>query len=199
MFNFNFMKHFFIVIFFFLISRSVFAETFFSLKEVSNIFMQPSVDSPIIYPIEQGKELILKKNQDDWANVLDEKTGLVGWIQKDFISKKKPKNVVKTNNYETSFKIFEERVMEMSKSIKDAISIDTFLKVEHLGGAAAAITADNNWFNGRRHANQAFQVYDLWKNQNQSPSFLSFRNESGVEQFIILSGPHRPRYLKSSK
>ena len=28
--------------------------------------------------------------------------------------------------------------MEMSKSIKDAISIDTFLKVEHLGGAAAA-------------------------------------------------------------
>jgi len=199
MFNFNFMKHFFIVIFFFLISRSVFAETFFSLKEVSNIFMQPSVDSPIIYPIEQGKELILKKNQDDWANVLDETTGLVGWIQKDFISKNKPKNVVKTNNYETSFKIFEERVMEMSKSIKDAISIDTFLKVEHLGGAAAAITADNNWFNGRRHANQAFQVYDLWKNQNQSPSFLSFRNESGVEQFIILSGPHRPRYLKSSK
>ena len=89
--------------------------------------------------------------------------------------------------------------MEMSKSIKDAISIDTFLKVEHLGGAAEAITADNNWFNGRRHANQAFQVYDLWKNQNQSPSFLSFRNESGVEQFIILSGPHRPRYLKSSK
>ena len=60
MFNFNFMKHF-IVIFFFLISRSVFAEAFFSLKEVSNIYMQPSVDSPIIYPIEQGKELILKK------------------------------------------------------------------------------------------------------------------------------------------
>ena len=54
---------------------------------------------------------------------------------------------------------------------------------------SAIITADNNWFNGRRHASQAFQVYDLWKNQNQSPSFLSFRNESGVEQFIILSGP----------
>ena len=52
------------------------------------MYMQPSSDSPIIYPIEQGKELILKKNQEDWANVLDEKTGLVGWIQKDFISKK---------------------------------------------------------------------------------------------------------------
>ena len=57
--------------------------------------MQPSVDSPIIYPIEQGKELILKKNQDDWANVLDEKTGLVGWIQKDFISKKETKKCCK--------------------------------------------------------------------------------------------------------
>ena len=161
--------------------------------------MQPSVDSPIIYPIEQGKELILKKKQDNWANVLDEKTGLVGWIQNELISKNKPQTVAKNNNYENSFKIFEGRVLEMSKSIKEAISIETFLKVEHLGGAAAAIIADNEWFKGRRHANQAFQVYDMWKNQNQSPSFLSFRNESGEEQFIILSGPHRPRYLKSSK
>ena len=51
--------------------------------------------------------------------------------------------------------------------------------------AAAAVIADNEWFKGKRHANQAFQVYDLWKNQNQSPSFLSFRNESNKEQFII--------------
>jgi hypothetical protein len=86
----------------------------------------------------------------------------------------------------------------MSKSIKEAISIDTFLEVKHLGGAAAVIIADNDWFKGRRHANQAFQVYDLWRNQNQSPSFLSFKNEDDQEQFIILSGPHRPRYLKSS-
>ena len=54
--------------------------------------MQPSVESPIIYPIELGKKLILKKNQDEWANVLDEKTGLVGWIQKEVIVKGKTKN-----------------------------------------------------------------------------------------------------------
>ena len=71
--------------------------------------MQPSADSPIIYPIEQGKKLILKKDQNDWANVLDEKTGLVGWIQKDFISKDKPENIIKTNNYENSFKIFRRK------------------------------------------------------------------------------------------
>ena len=64
----------------------------------------------------------------------------------------------------------------MSKSIKEAISVETFLDVEHLGGAAAIVIADDSWFQGRRHANQAFQVYELWKNENQSPSFLSFQN-----------------------
>ena len=63
-------------------------ERFFLIKEFANIHMQPSIESPVIYPIEQGKELVLKKDKDNWANVLDEKTGLVGWIQKDLISKK---------------------------------------------------------------------------------------------------------------
>ena len=89
--------------------------------------------------------------------------------------------------------------MAMSKSIKEAISVDTFLDVRHLGGAAAVVVADDDWFKGRRHANQAFQVYALWRNQNGSPSFLSFRNSKKEEKFIVLSGPHRPRYLKSEK
>ena len=70
----------------------------------------------------------------------------------------------------------------MSKSIKEAI--ETFLGVEHLGGGTAASFLDDDWFKGRRHANQAFQVYDLWKNQNQSPSFLSF--ETKVEKSSLL-------------
>ena len=143
--------------------------------------------------------MIVKQSKGDWVNVLDQKTGLMGWIQKDFTSSEKPTGVSKKKDYKSSFKIFRGKVLEMSKSIKEAISIDTFLDVRHLGGAAAVIIADNDWFKGRRHANQAFQVYDLWRNQNQSPSFLSFKNEDDQEQFIILSGPHRPRYLKSSK
>ena len=87
----------------------------------------------------------------------------------------------------------------MGWKLKKVTTTCRLLDVKHLGGAAAAVIADDEWFKGRRHANQAFQVYDLWKNQNQSPSFLSFRNENDEEQFIILSGPHRPRYLKSSK
>jgi len=99
MFKFKNMKHLFLYTIIILLSKSVYAEAFFSVRDVSNIYMQPSVDSPIIYPIEQGKKLILKKKQDEWANVLDEKTGLVGWIQKELISKKKQKNSPKANNY----------------------------------------------------------------------------------------------------
>ena len=173
-------------------------EKVFSVKELTNMFIQPSENSPIIYPIEIGKEFVLEGEKDEWLNVLDEKTGLVGWIRKDQLSSKKPSETVKSKDYDQSFKIFKQRVLAMSASIKDAISVETFLDVKHLGGAAAAVIADDEWFKGKRHANQAFQVYDLWKNQNQSPSFLSFRNESNKEQFIILSGPHRPRYLKSN-
>ena len=188
-----------LLIFFLLCFTNVFAEQkIYSSKQLSNIHIQPTMDSPVIYPIEMGKELILKDEKNDWLNVLDEKTGLVGWIQKELISENKPKNIKTAKNYTESFKTFKGKVMEMSASIKEAISIETFIEVKHLGGAAAAIIADDNWFKGRRHANQAFQVYDLWKNQNQSPSFLSFRNEKNEEQFIILSGPHRPRYLKSN-
>ena len=174
------------------------SEKVFSAKELTNMYIQPSENSPIIYPIEVGKEFVLKGEEGEWSNVLDEKTGLVGWIRKDQVTTNKPPTTSKGKDYRQSFEIFKKRVLEMSASIKDAISVDTFLDVKHLGGAAAAVIADDEWFKGKRHANQAFQVYDLWKNQNQSPSFLSFRNESNKEQFIILSGPHRPRYLKSN-
>ena len=184
-----------IILFFNSLSAS---EKVFSVKELTNMYIQPSENSPIIYPIEIGKEFVLKGEEEEWSNVLDEITGLVGWIRKDQLSFNKPTGTFNGKDYNQSFKIFKQRVLEMSASIKDAISVDTFLDVKHLGGAAAAIIADDEWFKGKRHANQAFQVYDLWKNQNQSPSFLSFRNESNKEQFIILSGPHRPRYLKSN-
>ena len=184
-----------IILFFNSLSAS---EKVFSVKELTNMYIQPSENSPIIYPIEIGKEFVLSGEKGDWSNVLDEITGLVGWVRKDQLSSNKPIGNFNSKDYNQSFKIFKQRVLEMSASIKDAISIDTFLDVKHLGGAAAAVIADDEWFKGKRHANQAFQVYDLWKNQNQSPSFLSFRNESNKEQFIILSGPHRPRYLKSN-
>ena len=174
-------------------------EKVYASKSISNFYMNPNLESPVIYPIDIGKEMILLKKEKNWINLLDKKTGLVGWSVGENFSTKKPNENIVSKNYEQSFKIFRERVLEMSKSIKEAISIDTFIDVKHLGGAAAIVVADDNWFNGRRHANQAFQVYEMWKNQNQSPSFLSFKNSNDEEKFIILSGPHRPRYLKSSK
>ena len=174
-------------------------ESVFASKTVSNFYMSPNLESPVIYPIDIGKEMILIEVKDNWMNLMDELTGLVGWSLGENFSSEKPNKESAVKNYKKSFEIFKERVLAMSQSIKEAISVETFLDVEHLGGAAAVIIASDDWFEGRRHANQAFQVYELWKNQNQSPSFLSFRNTSKEEKFIILSGPHRPRYLKSSK
>ena len=193
------MKSFFLIILM-LISFSANADdTIFSNKTLSNFFMNPKEDAPIIYPVELGKKMNLKGSNDLWYNVLDERTGLVGWVLKENYSKEKPQKKSEKQNYKQSFKIFKERVLEMSDSNKEAISIETFTDVKHLGGAAAVVVADDQWFNGRRHSNQAFQVYEIWKGLNQSPSFLSFRNSKDEEQFIVLSGPHRPRYLKSNK
>ena len=174
-------------------------EKVFAVKTISNFHMNPELESPVIYPVDLGNEMILLSKKDDWLNLLDKRTGLVGWSLNENFSTEKPKKISQIKDYDKSFEIFKNRVMSMSESIKEAISIETFLDVKHLGGAAAVVIANDAWFNGRRHANQAFQVYELWKNQNQSPSFLSFKNTSNEEKFIILSGPHRPRYLKSSE
>ena len=92
---------------------------------------------------------MLKEEKDEWLNVLDEITGLVGWIRKDQLSFNKPSATLKGKDYNQSFKIFKQRVLEMSASIKDAISVETFLDVKHLGGAAAAVIADDEWFKGK--------------------------------------------------
>jgi len=174
-------------------------EEVFSIKEFSNLYMEPNLESPTVYPVELGKQMVLKKTEGLWYNVVDEKTGLIGWVLKEDFSSEKPKKKIPEKNYEESFKIFKKNVLQMSASIKEAILVETFTDVKHLGGAAAVVIADDAWFMGRRHANQAFQVYELWRGQNKSPSFLSFRNSKNEEKFIILSGPNRPRYLKSVK
>ena len=192
-------KIFVIILSLFIYNQSLSEDKVFSVKTATNLYMKPDIDAPVIYPLEHSQELLAKKKVGDWINVLDEKTGLVGWVLTTDFSMNMPKKKKFTKDYESSFNNFRSRVLEMSKSIKEAISVESFLDVEHLGGAAAIVIADDSWFQGRRHANQAFQVYELWKNENQSPSFLSFQNTKKEEQFIVLSGPHRPRYLKSNK
>lgn len=194
------MMKIFIILFTLIVYTQTFSEEkVFSVKTATNLYMKPDTSSPVIYPVDHAKELIKNKKQGNWINVLDQQTGLVGWVLEEDFSKSQPEKKIKSKNYEKTFSNFKSRVLEMSKSIKEAIAVETFLDVKHLGGAAAFVIADDSWFQGRRHANQAFQVYELWRNENQSPSFLSFRNTKNEEQFIVLSGPHRPRYLKSNK
>ena len=70
------------------------------------MFIQPSENSPIIYPIEMGKEFLLKAEDGEWSNVLDEKTGLVGWVRKDQLSPNKPEGTFKGKDYDQSFNAF---------------------------------------------------------------------------------------------
>ena len=95
--------------------------------------MKPDIDAPVIYPLEHSQELLAKKKVGDCINVLDEKTGLVGWVLTTDFSMNMPKKKKFTKDYESSFNNFRSRVLEMSKSIKEAISVETFLDVEHLG------------------------------------------------------------------
>ena len=68
--------------------------------------------------------------------------------------------------------------MYKRQAIESAINVKTFKEVKHMGGAAAYVIAEDNWFNGKRFQQQAFQVYEIWKGINQSPSFLSFRDSN---------------------
>ena len=180
-------------------SISLTNEFVFNLKQISTFVMEPDNKSPIIYPLEIGHKMKLKKESGGWYNVLDEITGIEGWVLKSDFGTEKPKDIILKKNYEDSFSIFRERVLEMSSSIKEAIGVETFLEIQHLGGVSASIIASDEWFSGRRHQGQSFQVYEMWKSQNQTPSFLSFKNKNNEEQFIVMSGPHRPRLLRANK
>ncbi len=193
------MKQFFfnLTILFFVSGIVSSQDKIYSNKPVTSFFIQPDVNSPMIYPIESGYELSLLNEEGEWSNVIDLKTGLKGWVLKGHFTKNKPEKIVSERDHSSSFKIFKEKILEMSASIEEAIGAKTFIDVKHLGGVAATIFADDDWFKARRHQNQAFQVYEIWKTQNQSPSFLSFKDSDNKERFIILSGPHRPRLLKA--
>lgn len=191
------MKLFLLLILFFIPLNPITSEQIFNGVNITNFYIGPSSESSIIYPLELGHEMSVKKTEDEWIQVLDEQTGLVGWVlKKDFLTER-PDEKLNKKDYSAIFMEFKERVLEMSKAIEDAIRIKTFNKVVHLGGAAAYVEANDEWFMGKRHHQQAFQVYEIWKGVNQSPSFLSFRDSKNKERFIVLSGPHRPRILKS--
>ena len=194
------MKFFLIVFFKFFILYSITNanEMIFNQKKIGQFFMNPETNSPMIYPLELGHKMKIIELKNGWYNVTDEKTGLNGWVKEEDFGVTKPLDSAANSDYEKSFKIFSERLEEMSKSIEEAIGLKTFIETQHMGGVAAVVVASEDWFLGRRHKNQAFQVYEIWRGLNQTPSFLSFRDESGNEKFIVLSGPHRPRYLKSN-
>ena len=67
-------------------------EKIFAIKPNSNFYMNPNLESPVIYPIFQGKEMVLIKEQSEWLNIMDKQTGLVGWsLGENFVFSKPEK------------------------------------------------------------------------------------------------------------
>ena len=72
------MMKIFIILFTLIVYTQTFSEEkVFSVKTATNLYMNPDVTSPVIYPVDHAKELIKNKKQGNWINVLDEQTGLV--------------------------------------------------------------------------------------------------------------------------
>ena len=48
-------------------------EKIYAVKTVSNFYMNSSLESPVIYPIDKGKEMTLLAKKNNWLNLLDSK------------------------------------------------------------------------------------------------------------------------------
>ena len=89
------MMKIFIILFTLIVYTQTFSEEkVFSVKTATNLYMKPDISSPVIYPVDHAKELIKNKKQGNWINVLDEQTGLVGWVLEEDFSKSKPDKII---------------------------------------------------------------------------------------------------------
>ena len=86
------MKLYFYIITLFLFSFNIVKseDSLYAIKTVSNFYMNPSIDAPVIYPIDAGKSMILISKKDGWLNLLDGQTGVVGWSSEENFSVDKP-------------------------------------------------------------------------------------------------------------
>ena len=164
------------------------------------LYVAPDVRSPTIFPLDIGRELIVLERQDEWIKARDGLTGLIGWTIAQFLGPDLPPGIEErtTRDRKVEFEAFKQRFDQLSQSISDATGYTAFLRVEHVGGGAARIFTDRDWYHSRRSEQQAFRLFDMWKAANAGQSVvLSFADDQGKERFIVLDGPNRPRLLTS--
>ena len=101
---------------------------------------------------------------------------------------------------QASFEIFEEFYNGVNERVGTAMGEPPFLKLEMVSGGLVRITAADPWLANPRHKMVAFNLHKMWKGASGGvPVILSFADKAGVEQFIIIDGPNRPRYLQPQK
>ncbi len=175
-------------------------DRFYVVENGGAFYVAPDVRSATIFPLDMGRELIELERQDEWIKARDDLTGLIGWVVPQFLGPDLPAGVEEsvTRDRKVEFDTFKQRFDQLSQSISDATGYTAFHRVEHMGGGAARIFTDSDWYHSRRSEQQAFRLFDMWKGANAGqPVVLSFADDQGKERFIVLDGPNRPRLLTS--
>lgn len=152
--------------------------------------------SSVIFPLALNQKLIEKDRKDDWIRVLEPTTGLVGWVLLKDLSVKRltdpGEQVVKGG-----FEAFKAYFVELNNALEETIGEKPFIEVRQVKEGMAQVLANDFWLDARRHQHNAFSLFNTWKSANGGgPSILSFADKDGDEKFIVIDGPHRPRYLK---
>lgn len=152
--------------------------------------------SSVIFPLVLNQKLIEKERKDDWIRALEPTTGLVGWVLLKSLSPQQlsdPGGEVAKGGFEV-FKIYFD---ELNNALEESIGEKPFIEIRQVKEGVAQVVANDFWLDSRRHENNAFSLFNTWKSANGGgPSILSFTDKGGDEKFIVIDGPHRPRYLK---
>ena len=167
------------------------------VKEIDVPFRsEADPESSVIFPLSRNQKLIEKDQKDDWVQVLEPTRGLVGWVRLKDLSLQRLTDTgepVVTGG----FKVFEDYFTDLNHGLEETLGEKPFIGLKKIKDGVAQVLANDFWLDSSRHEHNAFNLFNTWKGANGGkPSILSFADKDGDEKFIIIDGPHRPRYLK---
>jgi len=183
---------------------SAFAEVedhYYVSENNTPFFTGPGMENQVIGLLGKNQSLIELSRDGEWVEVRDSLTKLVGWVHESELKVQAPENLeAMAEEQQAHFEAFEEFYDGVNERVGAALGQPPFLKIELISGGLARITADDTWLANKRHKMVAFNLHKMWKAASGGvPVILSFADKAGVEQFIVIDGPNRPRYLTPQK
>jgi len=181
-----------------------FAETddhHYIIKDSTPFFTGPGMENQVIGLMRKNQSLVELSRDGEWVEVRDGLTELVGWVHESELKTEEPEDLDDmARQQQAHYEMFEEFYNGVNERVGTAMGAPPFLKIEHISGGFVRITAADQWLANKRHKMVAFNLHKMWKGASGGvPVILSFADKTGVEQFIVIDGPNRPRYLTPQK